>query len=293
MPLSSRIKNALNLVLRRLGAELVSTRRAQLEQRRLQHAAERGHWASPPFDAGLHWETAAFRSFLTRVCLPYRDDYSRLARTQLEAGNGYFLENGWFESVDAEVLYSLIRHFQPAKIVEIGSGNSTRLMRRAITDGELRTELTCIDPSPRADIRDSCDRHLAQPVEDIRPETIAGMLRSGDFLFIDSSHVLKPAGDVALLYLEVLPRLAAGVLIHAHDIFLPFEYPQSMTSDWSQNGTCPWNEQYLVQALLLGGSVVELLWPSCYMWLADTDFVKTVISSTREFPPSSMWLRKR
>ncbi|MBV8206362.1 MAG: class I SAM-dependent methyltransferase, partial [Acidobacteria bacterium] len=104
---------------------------------------------------------------------------------------------------------------------------------------------------------------------------------------IDSSHIIRTGGDVVFLYLELLPSLPSGILVHAHDIFLPFEYPERFILE----DRCGWNEQYLVAALLYGGTALEVLWPSCFMWTRDREFVKSVIPSEREFPPSSLWFR--
>ena len=128
------------------------------------------------------------------------------------------------------------------------------------------------------------------PVEDIPASELADRLGPNDLLFIDSSHVITTGGDVLYLYLQVLPRLRPGVLVHAHDIFLPFEYPQEfiVKERWG------WNEQYLLYALLIGSPDFEILWPSCCMWQSHLDQVRDVIVAEKSFPPpSSFWLRKK
>src|SRR5260370_10768033 len=101
-------------------------------------------------------------------------------------------------------------------------------MRRAIVEGKINTKLTCIDPEPRVEIQQYADEQLIQPVEELEPSTLAGMLDPNDILFIDSSPTVTTGGGVPFLYLEVVPRLCPGVLIHAHDIFVPFDSPK----DW-------------------------------------------------------------
>ncbi len=242
----------------------------------------------PRFGYGLDLDDQKFARFLTEVCAPFREFYTRWPiEPQQEGNDDFFLYNYWFESIDAEVLYCLVRHVKPKQIVEVGCGYSTRLMRRAITDGNLTTRLTCIDPEPRVEIQQYADAQLARPVEELEPSVLADILGANDILFIDSSHTVKAGGDVPFLYLEVVPRLRPGVLIHAHDIFVPFDYPK----EWLEWG---WNEQYVVNALLHDERGIEIVWPSHYMWRCHPDEVmKTIPCAYRsDSPPGSLWLRK-
>jgi len=130
---------------------------------------------------------------------------------------------------------------------------------------------------------------LKARVEDIEVEEILRLLSPGDILFIDSSHTIQTGGDVPYLFLEVLPRLQAGVLVHIHDIFFPFDYP----SDWVMDGW-GWNEQYLVHAFLAGNKAFEILWPARYLWERQRAAIVELIPSAAALnrQPSSLWLRK-
>ncbi len=141
-------------------------------------------------------------------------------------------------------------HARPKRIVEIGSGHSTRFMMRAVQDGGLTTRFTSIDPAPRATLDGLAIEPLRMRVQEA-PDT-AFSLRAGDILFIDSSHILMPGSDVDVLLNAVLPRLDAGVLVHIHDIFLPDAYP----AGWAWRG---YNEQNAVASLL---ETYRLLWSS-------------------------------
>ncbi|HYL25691.1 MAG TPA: class I SAM-dependent methyltransferase, partial [Burkholderiales bacterium] len=132
-------------------------------------------------------------------------------------------DQDWFPRLDAAAAYAMVRMTRPARIVEVGSGHSTRFLARAVRDGGLGTQITAIDPAPRASISGLQVRCLRQPVQACALEVFN--LAPGDILFIDSSHQLKPGSDVEFLLDRVLPRLASGVRIHFHDIFLPDEYP--------------------------------------------------------------------
>lgn len=152
---------------------------------------------------------------------------------------------GWFARLDGAAAYTLVRTRRPARIVEIGSGHSTRFLWAGIEDGGLACRLTAIDPLPRADIAALPIEHVATVLQDADLR-IFDDLGAGDMLFVDSSHILMPGSDVDLVIGQVLPRLPAGVLVHFHDIFLPDDYP----AQWRWRG---YNEQQGVAALLAGG----------------------------------------
>jgi predicted O-methyltransferase YrrM len=196
-------------------------------------------------------------------------------------------EQDWFPRLDAAVAYGLVRNHQPSRIIEVGSGHSTRFMMRAIQDGSLSTKFTSIDPAPRATIE-------ALPIDVVRntvqqaPIALFAELRKGDILFIDSSHISMPGSDVDLLFLEILPSLPSGVLVHIHDIFLPDDYPKH----WDWRG---YNEQQAVAPFFLGGGY-DVIFSSAYV----TSRMKAAFdaSSIAMLPimtgavETSLWLRK-
>jgi len=282
------VKAAINSLLSRAGLEISSTLRKQIESGRLSQLQAGGHWKQEKYDQGLELDDQRALLFLKETCAPYQSEY----RTFAAAANGdeseYFLSNGWFESVDAEILYSVLRCLQSAHVIEVGSGFSTRVMRRAIHDGKLATKITSIDPHPNTSVSPYADEYIKTPVEDVALERIIDLLNAGDILFIDSSHTVKTGGDVPYLFLEILPRLKPGVLIHIHDIFLPFDYPEEwVLEDWG------WTEQYLVHAFLSFNRAFEILWPASYMWERHRqeilDLIPGALPSAR---PSSLWLKR-
>jgi hypothetical protein len=206
-------------------------------------------------------------------------------------GDGCRLDQQWFPRLDALAAYAQIRVRKPALIVEVGSGHSTRFMARAIADGELSTTLTCIDPEPRASLA-GLNVAWRRTVFQSAPEEDLRALRSGDVLFIDSSHLLMPGTDVDHLIGHVLPSLPAGVLLHIHDIFLPDGYPQS----WTWRG---YNEQSAVAALLQGGGY-RLLFSSRYvatrmdarLAMGSSHLEKARVTGDRDDLASSLWLEK-
>ena len=186
----------------------------------------------------------------------------------------------WFPRLDAAACYAIVRRTRPRRIVEVGCGHSTRFLARAVADGALATQITCIDPAPRAPLP---IEHLATRVQD------AGLapfqrLESGDILFIDSSHQLKPGSDVEFLIERVLPALAAGVRIHFHDIFLPDDYPTEWT--WRR-----YNEQRAVAELV--GERYALDFSSHQARKRPLNGVLARLPLPPGAHESSFWLRKR
>ena len=199
----------------------------------------------------------------------------------------------WFPRLDAAVAYAMVRPRKPPRIVEVGSGHSTRFMVRAIEDGRLATRLTAIDPAPRAwigDLRDGGGPIMLHrcPVQRTPFEDF-GALGPGDILFIDSSHILMPGSDVDFLMNAVLPGLPAGVLVHVHDCFLPDPYP----ADWAWRG---YNEQLAWAPLLVGGGW-RVLFASRFVSTRMRDAVAASIAGSLPLCEgaleSSLWLEKR
>jgi hypothetical protein len=146
----------------------------------------------------------------------------------------------WFPRLDAAAAYAIVRATRPRRIVEVGSGHSTRFLARAVADGKLDTRITAIDPKPRASIESLPVEWLRTPVQRVAAFPALG---PGDILFIDSTHQLKPGSDVDFLLNAVLPLLPSGVRVHFHDIFLPDDYP----ADWAWRR---YNEQAAVASLI-------------------------------------------
>jgi predicted O-methyltransferase YrrM len=208
-------------------------------------------------------------------------------RTILQGRGPARFDQGWFPRLDAAAAYAIVRNAAPQQIVEIGSGHSTRFLAQAVQDGGLATRITCIDPAPRAVLSKLKVEHQQALLRDADPSVFEA-LEAGDILFIDSSHIAMPGTDVDRLFLDVLPRLASGTLIHVHDITLPYGYPDV----W---GWRSYNEQLLVGALLQGRGY-ELVFASHYVVRGQGDALPQAILA--ELPlvsgahETSLWLRK-
>ncbi|MCA1762723.1 MAG: class I SAM-dependent methyltransferase [Flavobacteriales bacterium] len=151
--------------------------------------------------------------------------------------------NGFLPGLDIIAILTILSTYKPKKYVEVGSGNSTKVAHMAKSEFDLQTKVISIDPEPRAEIDQIADEVIRKPFEDIDSEFI-GSLEAGDVLFIDNSHRILPNSDSMVFYMEVLPRLKPGVIVHIHDIYLPYDYPQFMCDRF-------YSEQYGLAFFLL------------------------------------------
>lgn len=154
--------------------------------------------------------------------------------------------NGFLPGMDIANLYAFLPIFQPKKYVEIGSGNSTKVARRAIKDNGLSTQIISIDPMPRAEIDHLADQIIRAPFEQTNFDFLFD-LEANDILFVDNSHRILPNSDAMVFFMEVLPKLKPGVIVHIHDIYLPYDYPQFMCDRF-------YSEQYGLAAFLLANA---------------------------------------
>jgi predicted O-methyltransferase YrrM len=255
------------------------------ETNRLQELEQQGH-----FDKRIFPLLPQFRACdPSRVLQQIRHDRPRFAEIVNPATPKAFpLINDYFTTPDAEILYAIVQLYRPVKIVEVGSGYSTEIFRRAIVDAGTKTNLTSIDPNPRQEIVQHSDIVVRERVEAAVDWSVFNQLQSNDILFIDSSHIVKIGNDVNWLVLSVVPQVASGVLIHFHDIFLPYEYPR----EWMVQNRWNWTEQYLVQALLTGNNSFEVLWPGYYLQRTWPNF-DAEFKHWRNSTARSLWLRKR
>jgi predicted O-methyltransferase YrrM len=206
----------------------------------------------------------------------------------------YHFGNGSFESGDAEFLYQILRLTKPRRVVEIGSGFSTLVARDALAanrlqDPDRQVIHTCIEPFEMPWLETLGVEILRKRVETV-PLDFFGNLESGDLLFIDSSHVIRPQGDVLFEYLRILPVLKPGVLVHVHDVFTPRDYPR----EWVLDRMWLWNEQYLVETMLSNGTMWEVVAALNFLKHSYFDALKAVcphLTSDRE--PGSFYLVKR
>lgn len=183
--------------------------------------------------------------------------------------------NGYLPGLDIIGLYTLIAEFRPDKYVEIGSGNSTKVAYKSIKDNKLNTEIISIDPVPRAEIDKLATKIIREPFENTNFDFIFS-LKENDILFIDNSHRILPNSDSMVFFLEVLSRLSKGVIVHIHDVYLPYDYPQFMCDRF-------YTEQYgLAMYLLANSKKYQPILPNYF--ISEDEELKSIIEPIWDHP---------
>lgn len=194
-------------------------------------------------------------------------------------------ENDMFPKLDGAAAYAAVRKFRPKRIIEIGSGNSTHFLAAAAKG--LDTEIICIDPKPRREIKHLSVVMQRRPMTDSDVD-LCRSLNSNDILFIDGSHVLMPGTDVDIQFNRCFPALRPGVIVHIHDIFLPDDYPVH----WRMRN---YSEQNALIGWIISGAF-EILYPGYYVLTREWDLIRSAFVSyplEASVRSGSMWLRKR
>jgi predicted O-methyltransferase YrrM len=223
-------------------------------------------------------------------------DYnSELLGLPIEKTNDYefHYKNGFFESGEAEYLYSIIRSYKPKRIIEIGSGYSTLMSIKSLNansyeDSSYLCKYTCIDPYSKVWLEKENIKLVKERVENIDKDLFTELCRN-DILFIDSSHIIRPQGDVLFEYLEILPILKSGVLVHIHDVFTPKDY----SYEWIFNQVRFWNEQYLLEAFLSMNNAYRIIGALNYLKhnFPEQLFQKCpILKINQHYDPRSFWI---
>lgn len=241
---------------------------------------------------GVRFDLRAQLGFLERELAPFLAEFTP-PREPTGRPEDFHLDNGTYESVDAETLYAMLRHQKPSRVIELGSGSSSLVMAEALRRNAQQDE-SCdyliFDPFPNPGL----ETHLARIARATTlganevPSSAFRSLADGDVLFVDTTHTVKTGSDVNHIVLNVLPALQPGVLVHFHDIFLPWEYPRR----WIERERY-WAEQYLLQAFLAFNDSWEVVFAAQAVARAFPDELARLIPSFREgVSPGALWLRR-
>ncbi len=244
--------------------------------------------------SGIYFEDDRYKSLLKEFAFKseletfYKMDSDGINALQFHHGNGNY------EYGDAESLYCMIRHFKPSKIIEIGCGYSTLMALEAEKKNEevfeTKCQHICIEPYPSEWLKNLPVELIQEKLERI-DKSIFETLESGDILFIDSTHMIRPQGDVLTEYLSILPLIKKGVLVHIHDIFSPRDYPE----EWIKGSIRMWNEQYLLEAFLTCNNSFEIILPLNYLkhhLFREICETFPAVKKHSEDEPGAFWIRR-
>ena len=259
----------------------------------------RSRWDRPSSLAGLQIDVGALCKRLGVMAEQWEDEFREVAGDYVENTRRGF--GPGLPAFDARTLYYFLRDYKPRRYLEVGSGLSTyyaslAAARNAAEGSPLH--LTCVEPYPFDALRTLPDFELVEGFVQDTPLEVFESLESGDVLFIDSSHALKVDSDVAYLFLEVLPRVKPGVLVHIHDVPFPFNVPYPADT-WLFGERWPvyWNEAMVVQAFLAFNTSFEVLLSVPMIRHEDESFLQErfpdyVPVADDPNPPSSLWLQR-
>lgn len=244
---------------------------------------------------GIHWNVEAQLQLLR--AMRYGAELERFKEEDEPEEGRFFFSNTMFEWCDADYWYNVVRHFKPRRIMEIGSGYSTLVAQAAITanvkeDAAYLCEHICIEPYEAPWLERTGAKVLRQKVQDLDLDVFLTLQRN-DVVFIDSSHMIRPQGDVLTEFLLLLPRLPSGVIVHVHDIFSPRDYPR----DWIVDKLRFWNEQYLLEAFLTENDKWQILGATNYLFWHHFEELRAACphakSPTRQdWEPSSFYIQR-
>ena len=261
---------------------------------RLRESRER--WTGPSALVGLGRDLEAMRTLLRELAAGWGSELADLPSYEHMESEGF---GPGFHGVDAAVLYLMLRRLGPRRVIEVGSGVSTYVCRLAAAAGATDVHHTAIDPYPSDRLLGLDDVEvLAREVQDV-PASYFEALGSGDLLLVDSTHMVRLDGDTPYVHLEVLPRLAPGVVIHVHDIPFPYNVPQPPDL-WVLDRRWPffWNEAMLVQAFLAFNAEFEMKLSVPLLLEEDPEFVRDTLPGFEALSdqsmggPSSLWIER-
>ena len=283
--LKEKLKSTINRLLLPLNLQL-STRTASIAaEQSISRLKKAGYFDRAAFPIPESISKCDWQSVIESVT-HYRTDLEKFDRREANQV-GFQNDNRFFDPPDSEVLYAMIRKYQPKTFLEIGSGNSTRLVRQAIIDGGLTSRIVSIDPWPRIDIGGFADTIHKCPVEHFPAADLSAMLEPGDILFIDSSHISTIGSDCTYEFLQLIPALKSGVIVHVHDVSLPWDYPKH----WFEREpeVLRWNEQYLLQALVMSNPHLKILWPGYYVEMTQAENFRKWFPKHAHWNATSFW----
>jgi predicted O-methyltransferase YrrM len=255
--------------------------------------ANRDLWTNPvdPADVDMR---LAHQEDVAREVSRYVPELRDIPATS-DSVTTFYWDNNFWNSADAMVQYGLVRSRKPRKVIEVGCGWSSLLLAKAMIRNAQETglpqgDVTQVEPYPRKDVMAALPRHwkMHECMLQRAPLDLFASLSDGDILFYDGSHCAKVASDVNWFFFRVLPVVRPGVLIHVHDIFFPYDYPE----DWIFARGQTWNEQYLLQAFLMNNPRYQIEIANRYLWVKRRQLLEQSYGDVQPAWGCSLWMKK-
>lgn len=239
---------------------------------------------TPPYLVSSLFDRDVMTAIMSEL-LPFSCEFAPPLEGNPDSCDQFFWENNQFSYSDAMAYYCFIRRYKPQTVLEVGSGFSTLIAAAAIEkNGTGR--IVCIEPYPRPFIKNIKGLELIQqPAQKLTLEFFRNNLTTDDILFIDSTHTVKTGSDCLHIYLRILPLIEKSIIVHAHDIYLPFGMPK----DWLLTHHIFWTEQYLLLALLIDNPRTKLLFSSTYNKVFISEILKEFMHNRYQPGGGSIW----
>lgn len=227
------------------------------------------------------------QNFMEKIGI-YVEEFSPPKDGNIDKPKEYFWNNPAFSFFDALSYYCVLRHYKPLHVLEVGSGFSTLVADAAIKKNNIG-KLTLIEPYPKAFLRelDSVDKIIESFVQEISVPDLVALVESSDIWFIDSTHTVKIGSDCLYLYLKIMPEISKDIIVHTHDIYLPFGSNKKM----ALNKQIFWTEQYLLYAYMLDNPKIEVLFGGVYANRVLPQVVKKFMAGKSEAKGASLWYK--
>ena len=252
-------------------------------------------WQGRGMPRGVDWDLDAQLEFVRRLAPTIVDELADVPQEMPPGPPSYHWHNDFWTGGDALVHYGLLRDAKPRRVVEVGCGWSSLLMARALArneaEGSPRTIVDQVEPYVRKELLRALPDHwnLHETILQRAPLELFEALGEGDVCFYDGSHVARAGSDVNWFFFEILPRLAPGVIVHLHDVFWPYDYPEQWIFERGQT----WNEQYVLQAFLMYNREFEPIVANCAVFMGRPDEMEELFTSLPVIRSGcSVWLRR-
>lgn len=225
--------------------------------------------------------------FIEKICV-YANEFDPPVDDSADHAEKFFWKNPAFSYSDAMSYYCVLRYYKPSRVLEIGSGYSTLVAHEALKKNG-KGKLVLIEPYPKEFLKklDSVETIIESFVQDIPVAELVELVEESDVWFIDSTHTVKVGSDCLYIYLMIMPKIKSDLIVHTHDVFLPFAFPKKLVLEKHMY----WTEQYLLYAYMLDNPKIEVLFGSAYVNKKIPESLERLMQNRYPGGGSSIWYK--